>query len=151
TLVFVLAIISAVMSTIDSAILAPSSVLSNNLLAKLWPNADGLALGRIAIVAVAGASIAMAYAGAGAYELLETAYAIGMVALFVPLARGFGRRGDEASALAAMVAGTSLWALHLTLGWDGFGGPWLGLDVIPQELAATLCAWFAYETVARRR
>src|SRR5690606_6351610 len=72
TLIFVLAITSAVMSTIDSAILAPSSVLSNNLLAKLWPHADGLALGRIAILAVAGASVAMAYAGASAYELLET-------------------------------------------------------------------------------
>jgi Na+/proline symporter len=125
--------------------------LSNNLLAKLWPHADGLALGRIAIVAVAGASVAMAYAGAGAYELLETAYAIGMVALFVPLARGLGRTGDEAAALAAMVAGTTLWGAHLALGWDGFGGPWLGLDVIPQELAATLCAWLAYEAIARRK
>src|SRR5690606_28853098 len=74
TLVFVLAIVSAVMSTIDSAILAPASVLSNNLLAKLWPSADGLALGRVAILAVAAASVAMSYIGAGAYELLETAY-----------------------------------------------------------------------------
>src|SRR5690606_3022700 len=81
-MVFVLGIVSTVMSTIESAILAPSSVLSNNLLMKLLPNADPLALGRIAILAVAGASLAVSYAGAGAYELLETAYAIGMVALF---------------------------------------------------------------------
>src|SRR5690606_28555728 len=133
-IVFVLAIASAVMSTIDSAILAPSSVLSNNLLAKLWPGTDGLALGRIAIVAVAGASVAMSYAGAGAYELLETAYAIGMVALFVPLARGLSRRGDEAAALAAMTVGTAVWGGHLAAGWGGFGGAWLSLDVIPQEL-----------------
>ena len=151
TLVFVLAIVAAVMSTVDSAILAPSSVLSNNLLAKLWPNADGLALGRIAILAVAGASVAMAYVGAGAYELLETAYAIGMVALFVPLARGLSRRGDEAAAVAAMAVGTTMWGGHLALGWAGWGGPWLGLDAVPQELAATFCAWLAYEAVARRR
>ncbi len=150
TIVFVLAITSAVMSTIDSAILAPSSVLSNNLLAKLWPGADGLALSRIAIMVVAAASVAMAYLGAGAYELLETAYAIGMVALFVPLARGFTSRGDERAALAAMIAGTTLWGVHLALGWDGLGGPWLGLDVVPQELAATACAWLAYEVAARR-
>src|SRR5690606_26747397 len=112
---------------------------------------DGLRLGRIAIVAVAGASVAMAYAGASAYELLETAYAIGMVALFVPLARGFGTRGDEIAALAAMAVGTTLWGVHLALGWDGFGGPWLGLDAIPQELAATLGAWLAYEVTARRK
>jgi len=151
TLVFVLAIVSAVMSTIDSAILAPASVLSNNLLAKLWPSADGLALGRVAILAVAAASVAMSYIGAGAYELLETAYAIGMVALFVPLARGLSRRGDEAAALAAMAIGTAIWGGHLAAGWDGFGGPWLGLDAVPQELAATLCAWAAYEGVGRRR
>jgi len=151
TLVFVLAIVSAVMSTVDSAILAPSSVLSNNLLAKLWPSADGLALGRIAILAVAGASVGMAYVGAGAYELLETAYAIGMVALFVPLARGLTRRGDEAAAVAAMAVGTAIWGGHLALGWTGLGGPWLGLDAVPQELAATFCAWLAYEAVARRK
>jgi SSS family solute:Na+ symporter len=148
--VFVLAIVSAVMSTIDSAILAPSSVLSHNLLAKVWPNVNGLALGRVAIVAVAGASIAMSYAGAGAYELLETAYAIGMVALFVPLALGLTRRGGEAAALTAMITGTVLWGSHLALGWESFGGPELGLDVVPQELAATFAAWVAYEAVARR-
>ena len=150
-MVFVLGIVSTVMSTIESAILAPSSVLSNNLLMKLLPNADPLALGRIAILAVAGASLAVSYAGAGAYELLETAYAIGMVALFVPLARGLTGRGDETAALAAMTVGTALWGAHLALGWETFGGPDLGLDVLPQELAATLCAWLAYEGVARRK
>jgi len=150
-IVFVLGIVSAVMSTIDSAILAPSSVLSNNLLAKLWPHADPIALGRLAILAVAGASLAVSYAGAGAYELLETAYAIGMVALFVPLARGLTGRGDEAAALAAMTVGTALWGSHLALGWEEFGGPALGLAAVPQELAATLCAWIAYEGVARRK
>ena len=149
-IVFVLAIASAVMSTIDSAILAPSSVLANNVFAKLWPRADVLALSRSAILTVAAASIAMAYLGAGAYELLETAYAIGMVALFVPLALGFTSRGSERAALAAMLVGTTLWGVHLALGWDGLGGPWLGLDLIPQELAATAGAWLAYEITAAR-
>jgi len=150
-IVFVLGIVSTVMSTIESAILAPSSVLSNNLLVKLLPHANPLALGRLAILAVAGASLAMSYAGASAYELLETAYAIGMVALFVPLARGLTERGDEAAALGAMTVGTALWGAHLAFGWDAFGGPALGLDAVPQELAATFCAWIAYEGIARRR
>jgi len=149
TIVFVLALASAVLSTIDSAILAPSSVLSTNLMSRAWPSADPLALGRIAILIVAGASLAVAYAGSSAYELLETAYAIGMVALFVPLARGLKAGGSERAALASMATGATLWGMHLALGWEAFGGPWLGLDVLPQELAATAAAWVAYEAAAR--
>ena len=149
SIVFVLALVSAVMSTLDSAILAPSSVLSNNLLAKLKPRASSIALARWAIVAIASCSIAFAYIGQSAYELLETAYAVGMVGLFVPLAVGLGSaRGNEGAALAAMLAGIGLWAFHLTLGWDTFGGPLLGALWLPQELAATAGAWLAYEAVA---
>ncbi len=151
TIVFVLALASAVLSTIDSAILAPSSVLSTNLMTRIWPSADPLVLGRIAIVIVAGASVAFAYGGSSAYELLETAYAIGMVALFVPLARGLTLGGGERAALASMATGTALWGLHLVLGWEGFGGPWLGLDEVPQELVATAAAWAAYEAAVRKR
>jgi solute:Na+ symporter, SSS family len=147
--VFVLAIVAAVMSTIDSAILAPSSVLSNNLLAKLWPNSSGITLGRWAVFAVALASVLFSYLGQTAYELLETAYAIGMVGLFVPLALGlYSQRGGEGAALAAMIGGTAVWLVHLMLGWDYFAEPWLGTLQLPQELVATLIAWIVYELSA---
>jgi Na+/proline symporter len=149
-IVFVLALTSAVLSTIDSAILAPSSVLANNLLAKLWPGQPLLRLGRLATLGVALASLVFAYVGAGAYELLETAYAIGMVGLFVPLAIGLhSRRGGEAAALAAMGTGTFVWGAHLVLGWESFGGAQLAPFELPQELAATALGWLAYEAVAR--
>lgn len=152
SLVFVLAIVAAVMSTIDSAILAPSSVLSNNLLAKRWPQVSGIGLAKSAILLISSCSLLFAYLGQSAYELLETAYAIGMVGLFVPLALGLhSRRGDERAALAAMVAGTGLWGLHLAMGWEAFGGTLLGALELPQELAAVAAAWIAYETVAAQR
>jgi Na+/proline symporter len=148
-IVFVLALTSAVMSTIDSAILAPSSVLANNLLAKVWSGSSGISLTRWAILAVALASLAMAYLGPGAYELLETAYAIGMVGLFVPLAMGlFARRGSGRAALASMAVGVAVWLTHLALGWESFGGELLEAQYVPQELAATGIAWIAYEAVA---
>jgi len=151
-IVFVLAITSAVMSTIDSAILAPSSVLSNNLLLKVWPNAPALAVSRWATLAVALASLSVAYLGQDAYELLETAYAVGMVGLFVPLAVGlYSARGGECAALAAMVAGILAWGAHLALGWELFAEPWLAPLGVPQELAATALGWLAYEALARRR
>ncbi|HEX7081453.1 MAG TPA: sodium:solute symporter family protein [Gammaproteobacteria bacterium] len=147
-IVFVLAIIAAVMSTIESAILAPSSVLAHNLLAKLEPRASTIALTKVAILGVAACSLGVAYSGSSAYELLESAYAVGMVGLFVPLVCGLhGRRGDERAALAAMAAGIGIWMAHLALGWDTFAGPWLDVPV-PQELAATGIAWAAYEGLA---
>lgn len=149
-IVFVLALTSAVLSTIDSAILAPSSVLANNLLAKLWPSQPLLRMSRLATLGVALASLAVAYIGASAYELLETAYAIGMVGLFVPLAIGLhSGRGGEAAALAAMATGTLVWAAHLLLGWESFGGGWLAPLELPQELVATALGWIAYESAAR--
>jgi solute:Na+ symporter, SSS family len=151
-IVFVLAIASAVLSTIDSAILAPSSVLANNLLSKVWPQYSPLLLSRASILAIALASLAFAYLGQDAYELLETAYAVGMVGLFVPLAVGlYSRRGGEAAALAAMGTGTGVWLLHLWLGWETFGGPALARLGLPQELAAAALGWLAYETAARAR
>ena len=43
------------------------------------------------------------------------------------------------------------WPTTHAAGWDGSGAPWPSLDAVPQELAATLCAWAAYEGVARRK
>jgi len=146
---FVLALTSAVLSTIDSAILAPGSVLANNIFRRLWPETSPLALSRAAVALVAGASLLVAYLGENAYSLLETAYAIGLVGLFVPLTLGLlSRRGHARAAFASMATGTAVWLLHLVLGWESFGGPLLGEVYLPQELAAALIAWIAYELAA---
>lgn len=148
-MLFVLALASAVLSTIDSAILAPGSILANNILRRLKPNASQLKMSRLGVLIVAAASLATAFLGESAYSLLETAYAIGLVGLFVPLTLGlFSRRGGPRAALASMATGTSAWLVHLALGWDSFGGDLLGEFYLPQELAATALAWIAYEAVA---
>jgi Na+/proline symporter len=154
-MLFVLALASAVLSTIDSAILAPGSVLANNIFRRLWPAASPLALCRRGVALVALASLGTAWLGESAYSLLETAYAIGMVGLFVPLTLGlFTGRGRAVAALASMGVGTLVWAAHLLLGWEGFGGPLLGDVYLPQELVATALSWVAFEAAAlweRRR
>lgn len=149
-MLFVLALSSAVLSTIDSAILAPGSVLANNVFRRIWPAASPLALSRWSVLLVALASLAAAYLGESAYSLLETAYAIGLVGLFVPLTLGlFSRRGGPRAALASMVTGTAVWGGHVLAGWESFGGSLLGNLYLPQELAATALSWLAYEAVAR--
>jgi len=147
---FVLALTSAVLSTIDSAILAPGSVLANNLFRRLWPETSALTLSRAGVLVVAAASLGFAYLGESAYSLLETAYAMSLVGLFVPLTLGLmSRRGHASAAFASMITGTSVWALHLALGWESFGGNLFGEVYLPQELVATLLAWIAYEVAAR--
>jgi SSS family solute:Na+ symporter len=148
--VFVVALVAAVMSTVDSAILAPSSVLANNLMRRAWPTRSTLTMSRFAVLIVALLSLAVAYLGQSAYELLESAYAVSLVGLFVPLTLGLhSRRGREVAALVSMVTGVGLWGAHLLMGWDTFGGGHLRIPDVPQELVATLMAWLVYEIVAR--
>jgi Na+/proline symporter len=150
---FVLAVMSAVLSTIDSAILSPSSVLAQNLLSPRWPDVDKLALNRGAVVAVTAVSIVTAYLGASAYELLESAYELGLVSLLVPLVMGIRTTiGGERAALSSMIVGTASWTLHFAIGWETFLSPLvdpLGLP-LPMALSSALVGWIVYLVVARR-
>ena len=151
--VFVLAIMSAVLSTIDSAILAPAGVIAENLLRRLPPRrVSRLGLDRICVLGVSLASLAVAYLGEDAWTLLETAYEVGLVSLLVPLVMGLASsRGREPAALAAMTVGTLGWLAHLVLGWEWFAEPWLrdgmGL-VLPVGLSCATCALVAYVSVS---
>jgi Na+/proline symporter len=130
--VFLVTVLSAVLSTIDSAILSPASVLGRNLLGRIpQRRVSPLRLQEISVVIVTACSLAFAYAGEDAYSLLELAYEIGLVGLLVPLAVGlYSARGGEPAALASMIVGTLAWAVHLGLGWETFLdlGPPMGLS-----------------------
>ena len=130
--VFLVTVLSAVLSTIDSAILSPASVLGRNLLGRIpQRRVSPLRLQEFSVVIVTACSLAFAYAGEDAYSLLELAYEIGLVGLLVPLAVGlYSARGGEPAALASMIVGTLAWAAHLGLGWETFLdlGPPMGLS-----------------------
>ncbi len=148
--IFLVALVSAVLSTIDSAILAPASVLSQNVFSR-WTRMKPLQLNRLAVLLVAAFSLAMAYWGESAYALLEDAYAVTLTGLFVPMMFGlFTRPRSRLPALASMTVGAGLWMLHFVMGhvagWDYFLE---GLDVIgrwrlPASLTATLLALVTY-------
>jgi Na+/proline symporter len=147
--VFTVALASAVFSTVDSALLAPAGVIAQNLLGPRLPGRSALALNRLCVVIVAIAALVLALVGSGAYGLLEDAYALGLVSLFVPMVLGLGRRPRrEASAIAAMLVGTGVWATHLALGWETFGGPGAALPV-PREIAGASLAFLAFFVAER--
>ncbi|MEM6293061.1 MAG: sodium:solute symporter, partial [Myxococcota bacterium] len=150
--VLLLAVVSAVLSTIDSAILSPASVLSENLFgARTKPPEQRLAASRRAVALVATVSCVVAYLGADAYELLESAYALGLVSLLVPLLGGvWGRRADERAALASMAVGTGTWVLHMVLGWESFAQPLLAPAALPVALCSMLVAAGVYAIQERR-
>ena len=153
--VFLLAIVSAVLSTIDSALLSPATVLAQNVVAPALgrDGHPGLGLHRAAVVAVALASLVLAYLGESAYSLLEASYELTLVGLFVPLALGLWRPPHrEAPALAAMAAGVGVWLLHFVLGWDSFLQPWLAPAgrTLPVSLAATAASLLGWLSVSGR-
>jgi len=125
-LIVVVALTSAVMSTIDSAILSPSSVMAQNLFLHWWPDGDRLKMNRAAVFIVAVTSVVVAYVGESAFGLLESAYEVGLMGLFVPLAMGLARTPRrESPAIATMGLGFAAWLLHLVLGWHSFVPPLL--------------------------
>ena len=141
--ILTLALVSAVLSTIDSAILSPASVLAQNILGRLTGNAS-LTLTRVSVVIVAAAILLFAYLGESAYSLLESSYELTMVGLFASLALALHRPPRWPGAgMAAMLAGTGTWLLHGLAGWDSFASPLLG-ETLPVSLGSTAISFLSY-------
>ncbi|HSR67279.1 MAG TPA: sodium:solute symporter family protein [Acidobacteriota bacterium] len=153
-IIFLLTLASAILSTIDSALLAPASILSLNLLERF--NRGRLSsnlLTRLCIVFISAASVAVAYLGEDAYSLLEDAYSLPLVGLLVPLTLGiYGRACGQRPALWSMAVGAGVWAVHYSLGWDSFLQPLMTVlgVALPVPLAALGCGWLAYSLSAGR-
>ncbi len=109
--VFVIAVMSMVVSTATSAVLAPATILGHNLLSRLPAlNGNGLLRDRICVVLVSLGGIVMAMWGKSLMELLDVALSIQLVALFVPVAMGiYGRPRGVLPGVLAMLAGFGAW------------------------------------------
>jgi Na+/proline symporter len=153
--VFTVALTSAVLSTIDSAILSPASVLAQNVLGRRKGRRTSLlTLNRLAVVFVTAASVIVAFLGDSAYGLLEDAYELPFVALFVPLTMGlFAKVRGERPAIVSMTVGVTLWLIHYLAGWNTFLPFWLEPHGIylPVSLSITACSFLAYLGVRPQR
>ncbi|MBB3209093.1 SSS family transporter [Rhodopirellula rubra] len=148
-LVFFLAIVSAVLSTIVSAVMAPAAVMAHNLVEPALTRYRGqslsqvnqLRLQRIAIASVTAVSAALAWSGQGAYELVQASYSMALVSLFVPFVCGIHWKSlPPQAAWHAMGWGIAVWTLHFVTGWELFFEPWFEPYgwVLPHELAGVL-------------
>jgi Na+/proline symporter len=139
---FIGALISAILSTVDSALLAAGTMLSHNLLLRLRPAATESAKVRLARACVAALGLCaylLALRATHISDLVETASAFASAGLFVTLVFGlFTRLGGELSSIAAMIGGALVWLTGSSL-----------LDLEAPYIAGLAAAVAAYVAVAQ--
>jgi SSS family transporter len=109
------ALISAILSTVDSALLAAASLVSHNLIVPLRPALDDRARIRLARAGVVGFGLiayVLALHAEGVYALVEEASAFGSSGVFaVTLFALFSSFGGPKAAAATLLAGIVSWVI----------------------------------------
>ena len=115
--IFLGALISALLSSADSALLAPASVIGWDILKFLKPDVSEKTILRVSrwSVPVLGLfALYLAFAANTIYSLMVDSWSILLATLFVPLTAGiWWKRANTSGCLASMVAGFLSWMLFL--------------------------------------
>ena len=136
------ALVSAVLSTVDSALLAAAALTSHNLIVPLLPRLSEAAkvrVARIGVLAFGVIAYTLALHAKGVYALVEQASAFGSAGVFtVAMFALFTDVGDARAALATLLAGLATWIVGAyLLEW-----PLPYLTSLAVSLAVYLgCAW----------
>lgn len=113
------ALISAILSTCSGAMLAPATVVGENLVRPLFKDVSDAQLLRIMRISVVGVAIvtgSMALMRNNIYELVGESSALSLVSLFTPLIAGlYWKRSSATGAIASMIAGMAVWLAALFL------------------------------------
>lgn len=147
TVVFVLTILSAILSTIDSALLAPATMLAHDIVSLTRSKPTRIAWVRWSVVLIGVLSLGLALIGESAFALLESGYELGMVSLMAPLVFAlFVPWGNTMAVLTSMSVGTLSWLLHLGFGSEHFlGSP---NTFLPPSIGCMLLSFIAFPIVA---
>jgi Na+/proline symporter len=112
-LVFAGALVSAILSTVDSALLVCGSLVSHNLAGLAMRDASErqkVMLARISVVAFAGVAYVLARSAESVHGLVQEASAFGSAGVCVAGTFGlFSRRGRSVAAYASLSTGTLAW------------------------------------------
>jgi Na+/pantothenate symporter len=137
--VFLVSIMSIVLSTATSAVLAPATILGHNVCGRLpWFVTRPLLRERLCVVLVSLGSIAVALAGGSLMKLLDVSLSIQLSALFVPMAMGlYGRPRGQLSAVLSMLLGFGAWLTAFTIEHSAAAVPaavFAGATALPASL-----------------
>ncbi len=108
------ALMSAILSTASGAMLAPATVIGENLIKEFYrkelTDKELLRTMRIALVAVAVVTGGIAVWRNDIFELVSESSAFSLVSLFVPLIAGlYWKRATSTGAIASMIVGILVW------------------------------------------
>ena len=120
--IFVGALLAAIMSSADSALLGCASLLAKNVLpwVKKEPSANlSLLVARVSIPVCGVIAIVIAMKVRVVYELMINSNIIGLAAIIVPFIMGvWWKKANRSGALAAMAAGLTAWISTLFIAPD---------------------------------
>ncbi|RYU95052.1 sodium:solute symporter family protein [Emticicia agri] len=108
------ALLSAILSTCSGAILAPATVVGENLLRPLYGEKISdkrlLQVMRLSVIGITVISVILSLNKSEIYELVGESSSLSLVALFTPLVAGlYWKRATALGAILSMVAGTGVW------------------------------------------
>jgi solute:Na+ symporter, SSS family len=107
------ALMSAILSTASGAILAPATVIGENIIKSFNSEITDnqlLSAMRWSVVGVTGASVVFTMFNTSIYELVAQSSAISLVSLFVPLIFGlYWKKATAFGAMSAIIGGFGIW------------------------------------------
>jgi Na+/proline symporter len=119
--VFAGALVSAILSTVDSCMLAGSTLVTHNVLLPLWPDLSErarLRASRLGVLAMGITAWILALRAESIKDLVETASAFGSAGVFVVACFGlFTAIGGPLSAWVALCTGFVVWGGGAMQGW----------------------------------
>lgn len=140
-IMFTGALISAILSTVDSALLTAGGLISHNIVLPLRSAISDhgkLTIARLAVIMLGLVAYVLALQAEGVYDLIVTAVAFGTAGVFVCGVLGlYTSLGGRFAAYAALISGAVIW----------FTGEYI-LDWTTPYIISLGCALFAYLTAA---
>lgn len=110
------ALISALMSTASGAILAPATVLAENVLRPIFPKKNLLILLRVGVVIIALLSALITFSQTSIFELAGQASAFSLVSVFIPFSFTlFYRKTTKTGVVSGMLFGLIVWTISEAL------------------------------------
>jgi Na+/proline symporter len=110
--VFAIALVSAILSTVDSCLLVVAAIATRNLLPAAATSSARLRSARIGVGAGGAVALALALSGWNVKELVEQASGFGSAGVFVLVLFGtYTRVGGAVAAVLSLLAGLGTWAV----------------------------------------
>lgn len=111
-------LLSAIMSTTSSAMLAPASILSENIIKPLYKNPISdkqlLMITRIAVLVISVLATILACWKSNIYELVADSSIFSLVSLFVPMTAAlYWPRANSIGAMVSMIFGMIVWVISI--------------------------------------